>query len=41
MGPGTAMDMSLKVIEVLMGKEKAMDVASKLIYEYKVWLNIN
>ncbi len=39
-GPGTAIDFALKIIDLLMGKEKAAEVASQLvlavgIYDYQ------
>lgn len=36
MSPGTAMDFSLKLVEVLYDRAKAEEVAEKLIYDYKL-----
>lgn len=43
-GPGTAIDFSLKLIDLLVGKEKAHDVASQLvvaagIFDYREWVD--
>lgn len=42
-GPGTAMDFALKLIDLLVGKEKAHEVASQLvlaagIFDYREWV---
>ena len=34
-GVGTAIDFSLKLIEVLVGKEKADEIAESIVYERK------
>ena len=33
-GPGTALDFSLKLVELLVGKEKAQEIAEAMLYEY-------
>jgi len=33
-GPGTAIDFALKIVEILLGYEKAKEVADRLLVEY-------
>ena len=36
-GPGTSIDFALKIIDVLLGKEKAAEVAAQLIPASGIW----